>query len=113
MDGKASLDIIDKTEELTGLLNGDDIYMYKKVSLIKRKKYDQITHEAGRIVRVGTDFTVDLDEPLHDDFGHISVVQSVLETVSEENNEGKRFPKFVRACAGSGGENTAQFVQHP
>lgn len=88
----------------------------QEIQLIKQLdnfQKDKITHESGRVVGIGADFSVNLYEPLHDNLGNVSIVQGILETVTEENNQGQWFPKFVRARAGSGGENTTQFVQHP
>ena len=44
VDGESALDVIDKTESLVGLLNGDDV------------------HETGWVGGVTSDFTVNLDE---------------------------------------------------
>lgn len=44
MDGETALDVVDKTESLVGLLNGDDV------------------HETGWVGGVTSDFTVNLDE---------------------------------------------------
>jgi len=70
VDGKSSLDIVDQTEVLTGLVDGDDI------------------HESSRVVGIGTDFTVDFDQPLHDNFSDLRVVESILKTISQENHHG-------------------------
>lgn len=70
VDSESSLDIIDQSEELTGLFDGDNI------------------HESSWVVGVGTDFTVNFDQPLHDDLGHFRVVQGILEPVTEENYHG-------------------------
>ncbi len=92
MDGKAALDIIYQAEIFTSLVNGDNVYrprvqMSQQKSTVTRKV--TLTHETGWVVGVGTDFTVDFDEPLHDDFGHFRVVQGILQTVTKENNQGK------------------------
>lgn len=49
VDGEATLGVVDETEVLAGLLDGDDI------------------HETSREGGVGADFVVDLDQALHDD----------------------------------------------
>jgi len=95
VDGESSLDIIDQSEELSGLVDGDDI------------------HESGWVVGVSADFAVNFDQPLHDNFGHFRVVQGILESVTKENHHGQGFPQFVWTSAWSGSENSTQFVQHP
>ena len=47
-----------------------------------------LTHESSRVVGIGTDFTVDFDQPLHDNFSDLRVVESILKTISQENHHG-------------------------
>lgn len=60
--GEAALGIVDETEVLAGLLDGDDV------------------HETSGEGRVGADLAVDLDETLHEDGLGLAAVQGVLET---------------------------------
>lgn len=61
--GEAALGIVDETEVLAGLFDGDDV------------------HEASGEGRVGADLAIDLDETLHEDGLGFATVQGVLETV--------------------------------
>jgi len=68
VDGETSLGIVDKTEALAGLFDGDNV------------------HEASGKGRVRADFAIDLDETLHYDGLDFSAVESILKSVSNENN---------------------------
>lgn len=63
--GEAALGVVDETEVLAGLFDGDDV------------------HEASGEGRVGADLAVDLDETLHEDGLGFAAVQGVLETIPE------------------------------
>lgn len=76
-------------------------------------KLRQLTHESSRVVWVRTDFTVDFDQTLHHDFRDLGVGQSVLQPVTEEDDQGKRLSEFVRPGGRSGGVDASQLVQHP
>jgi len=60
VNGEAALDIVDQTEVLASLLDGDDI------------------HEAGRVGGIGANLAIDLDQALHDDGVHLARVESIL-----------------------------------
>jgi hypothetical protein len=60
------------------------------------------THEAGRVGGVGADLAVDLDQPLVGDLGDLLAGHRILETVTEEDGEGKGFAELVRARGGAG-----------
>ena len=95
VDSKATLDVVDKTEVLAGLLKRNDI------------------HETSGVSGVGSDLVVDLDKSLHEDRLNLTAVKSVLQTVSEENDQRKRLSKLVGTGRGSGGVSTGKLVQHP
>lgn len=63
VDGEAALGVVDKTEVLAGLLNGDNI------------------HEAGRVGDIGANLAVDLDETLHHNGLGLAVVERILQSV--------------------------------
>lgn len=84
------------------------IPLYIKTGCIFR-----LTHEAGGIGGISAHLAVNLDQTLHDNFGHLSAVQSVLETVSQEDQQRQRLAQLVWTGRWTWGENTAQFVQHP
>lgn len=77
VNGEASLDVIDETEELASLLDGHDV------------------HESSWEVDVGADLSVDFDETLHDDLGDLSVGERVLETVTQEDDEWQGLAQLV------------------
>jgi len=92
---KSTFDIVEKSEELTSLLDRDHI------------------HETSRVCLVGTYTTIDLDQSLHHDLGDVRVIERILETISEENGEGQAFAQLVWAWGGSWSKCTTEFVQHP
>lgn len=61
--GEATLGVVDETEVLASLLDGDDV------------------HETGRESRIGADLAVDLDETLHEDSLGLAAIEGVLETI--------------------------------
>ena len=71
---------------------------------ISRKQPDTgHTHKASGISRVRPDLAVDLDQALHDDRRNLLAGQSILEAVTEENGERKRFAKLVGTGGWTGG----------
>ena len=62
MYGETALGIVDKAEVLACLLNRDHV------------------HKAGWIGGVRADFTIDLDETLHDNGFGLAAIESILET---------------------------------
>lgn len=70
VDGEATLGVVDETEVLAGLLEGDDV------------------HESSGVGGVGADLAVNLDQTLHHDGLDLATVQGVLETINERNVSG-------------------------
>ena len=95
VDSETTLNVVDETEVLTSLLKGDDI------------------HETSGESGVGSNLVVNLDKSLHEDRLDFTAVKSVLQTVSKEDNNRKRFSKFVGTGRGSGGVSAGKLVQHP
>lgn len=95
VDGETTLGIVDETEVLASLLDGDDV------------------HEASREGQVSSDLAVDLDETLHEDGLGLAVVERILETVADEDNQGHAVAELVRTGRGLGGIETGQLVQQP
>lgn len=95
VDGEATLDVVDETEVLASLVDGDDI------------------HEASGESRVGADLAVDLDETLHKDGVDLTTVQGILETVTDEDNQRHAVSELVRTGRSTGSIGTGQFVQEP
>lgn len=95
VDGESTLDVVDKSEVLAGLLELDHV------------------HEASGEGGVGSHLAVDLDKSLHQDGVDLSTVESVLETVSQEDDQGQRLPELVGTGRRSGSVGAGQLVQHP
>jgi len=95
VDGETALNVIDKTELLTSLLNRDDI------------------HETSRVGAVSADLSVDLDKTLHEDVLDFLTVQGILQTVAQEDNKRKALAGLVGTSAGLGSIGTQQLVEHP
>lgn len=68
VDGEAALDIVEETEVLARLLNGNNICVAKKSCkyVFPLSFWSVRTHEASRVGWVGADLAVDLNKALHD-----------------------------------------------
>lgn len=95
VDGETALGVVDETEVLASLLDGDDI------------------HEAGGVGDVGADLAIDLDEALHHDGLGLTVVERILEAVAHEDNEGHALAELVRTSGRAGSIDTRQLVEKP
>lgn len=95
VDGESALGVVDKTEVLASLLDGDDV------------------HEAGGEGDVGSDLVVDLDESLHHDGSGLAVVEGILESVSDEDDQGHAVSELVRTGRGLGSVGAGQLVKQP
>jgi len=60
VDGEAALGVVDQTEVLASLINADDI------------------HESSWVCGIGSDFSIDLDQALHDNGLGFACVESIL-----------------------------------
>jgi hypothetical protein len=58
-------------------------------------------HEASRVGGVGADLAVNLDQPLVGDLGDLLAGHRILETVTEEDGEGKGFAELVGTRGGA------------
>ncbi len=99
VNGEAALDVVEETEVLARLLDGDDIYI--PISYLPQLLQFSVvrTHEASGERGVGPDLVVNLDQTLHGDRKDLLAVQGILQPVTEENNERERFPQLM----GTGG----------
>lgn len=99
MNGETSLDIVDETEELASLLNGDNICKIESNVSRNSSEISQLertlTHESSWEVDVGADLSVDFDETLHDDLCDFRVGQSVLEAITQEDDEWQGLAQLV------------------
>lgn len=75
--GEAALGVVDQTEVFASLVDRDDI------------------HEASGIGNIGADLAINLDEALHQDSIGLTAVESILETISEENDQGQAIAGFL------------------
>lgn len=50
---------------------------------------EKLTHKPSRVCFVSPNFAIYLDDPLHDDFGHFTAGQSILETIPKNDDEWK------------------------
>jgi hypothetical protein len=95
VDGEATLGVVDKTEVLASLLDGDNV------------------HESGGVGDVGADLAVDLDQALvHDRLG-LTVVESILQAVTDEDDQRHAVPQLVRTSRRARGVDTRQLVEKP
>lgn len=95
VDGEAALGVIDETEVLARLLDGDDV------------------HEAGRVGDIGADLAVNLDQALHENGLGLAVVQRVLEAVAHEDDEGEGISGLVGTGRRLGGVHSRELVEKP
>jgi len=87
VNNKASLNIVKDTEVLTGLFNLNNI------------------HETGREIGISANLSINLDETLHDDAVDLTLIQSILQTVTDEDNQGQAFTELVGTRRGAGSLN--------
>lgn len=68
VDGETALGVVDETEVLACLLDGDDV------------------HVAGWVGRIGADLAIDLDQALHDNRLGLAAIEGVLQTIGEDKS---------------------------
>lgn len=95
VDGETSLGVVNQTEVLAGLLDADNI------------------HETCWVCGVGANLAVDLDQTLHNDGLGLTGVESILETVSDEDDKWHAVSKLVWTSGRTRSIGTGQFVQEP
>jgi hypothetical protein len=95
VDGESTLGVVDKAEVLASLLDGDDV------------------HEAGGVGGIGADLAVDLDQSLHQDGLGLTVVESILETVADEHDQGHAVAELVRTGRRLRSVGAGQLVKQP
>jgi hypothetical protein len=95
VDGEAALSIVDKTEVLASLVDGNDV------------------HEASWVGGIGANLAVDLDEALHDNGLGLACVQSILQAVTDEDDERHAVAELVWTWGWARSIGTGQFVQEP
>jgi len=92
---EASLGVEQKTEAIAGLLKLDNV------------------HESSRVVEVSSDLAVNLDATLHADLLAFLSGQGVLETLTEDDSDGKALALLVRTGGGLGCPYAGHFAKVP
>jgi hypothetical protein len=92
---EASLDVVEETEVLACLFNGDDI------------------HESSWVGGVSANLAIDLDEALLNDGSNLLLGEGVLQPVPQEDEEGQALAGLVGTSRWLGGPNSGELVQHP
>jgi hypothetical protein len=95
VDGETALGVVNQTEVLAGLLEGDDV------------------HESSGEGAVGADLAVNLDQTLHEDSLDLTTVQGVLETVADEDDQRQTVAQLVRTGGCLGSVGSGHLVQEP
>lgn len=95
VDSETALGVIDETEVLASLVDSDHV------------------HEAGGVGGISADFSVDLDETLHEDGVGLTRVKGILQTVTNEDDERQAISQLVRTGRWARSIGTGQFVQEP
>jgi len=95
VEGETPFDIIQETEVLVGFWEGDYIL------------------ETGWVVKVSSDFVINLDETSHDDHHSFLTSQSILKTVSQDKSEWETFTELVRTGGRARSPDTPHLVKHP
>ena len=78
VDREAAFGVVDESEVLAGLVDRDHV------------------HVASWVCGVCSDFAIDFDETLHDNLLDFTAIESILETISDEDDEGEAVAEFVR-----------------
>jgi hypothetical protein len=67
------------------------------------------THETSRVGLVSADLAINLDVALHEDGLHFTVGKSILQSVPEDEDQGKALPGLVRTRRWLGGMKQRKF----
>merc|ERR1711962_35737 len=95
MDLVSSFHVINEPEIFPALLHLNDV------------------HKAGRVSVVGSNSSVDFDQALGENLLDFRVVESVLETIPQEERQRQTFPELVGTGRGPRGITSSQLVEHP
>lgn len=95
VNGEAALGVVNQTEVLASLLDADDI------------------HETSWVGGISSDLAIDLDQALHDNSLGLAGVESILETISDEDDQGHAITELVRTSRRTRSIGTGEFVEEP
>jgi hypothetical protein len=70
-----------------------------------------LTHETRGVANIGADFAINLDQTLSADGLDFLVSQGILQTVTNENDQGQRFTELVGTSRGSGSLLISEFIE--
>jgi len=96
--GEASLNIVEDSEVLSGLGDGDDVHESEGESVVST---DLVVHSDVSVILIFADLKA------------LSTGESVLQSGSEEDRHGDALSHLVRTGGRSGGVNTSKFGQEP
>jgi hypothetical protein len=92
---EAALGIVEETEFLGGLVNGDNV------------------HETGRVVEVCANFAVNFNQASLANGHGLFAGQSILKTVFQDKAHGQALSQFVRTGRGARGPAATKLGKHP
>ena len=95
VDGETTLGVVDETEVLAGLLDADDI------------------HETSWVGGISADLAINLDQALHDNGLSLASVESILQAVTDEDDERHAVAELVWTSGWTWSVSTGQLVQEP
>jgi hypothetical protein len=95
VNGETTLGVVDETEVLAGLVDGDDV------------------HETSWVGGISADLAVNLDQALHDDGLGLASVESILQAVTDEDDKRHAVSKLVWTSGWTRSVGTGQLVQEP
>jgi len=115
----AQLDFVDSAEFVRSFFSRDSVDLISTFGVINQSKVfvrllnRNDIHETSRELGISSDLTVNSDSSAHHDFLDFLAVQSVLQSVSDEDGQGHGFSELVGTRSGSEGVDTGGFGQHP
>lgn len=93
--------------------NSESVYRRLLVKALARVSEGNDVHESGREARIGSNRSVDLNEFVHADHRDLSAVQRILQSVTQDQNDGETLSQFVRSRARTRSPRSSHFVEHP
>jgi len=115
----AQHNLLDLTEFVRGFFSRNSVDLISTFGVINQSKVfvgffnRNDIHETNGELGISSDLTIDSDSSRHHDLLDFLTVQSVLQSVSDENSQRHGFSKLVGTRSGSEGVDTGGFGQHP
>jgi len=95
MENEAAFDIIQHTEALIGLVDGDNIL------------------KTARIIDISANFAINFNKTTSSNYNNLTSCQGKLQTVAKDQRQRKAFPKLMGTSGWPGSPNAAKFGEHP